>query len=132
MRELGETRLLKEFGDGVAAALDLLHGFGEFSFAEKDRSLGARVHHEDVGTKLLEAPDDVFAFGMRDDKVKKIEVALRVANHAQEIVDLKEAEVAVIILDAFLLQLGALLRGELVGFAAFFGARGAALMIGEQ
>ena len=38
-----------------------------------------------------------------------------------EIVDLKEAEVAVVILDAFLLQLAALLGRELVVFAAFFG-----------
>ncbi len=37
-----------------------------------------------------------------------------------------------IILDAFLLKLGALFGGELVSFAAAFGARGTTLMISEE
>jgi hypothetical protein len=59
---------------------------------------------------LLEAPDHFVAIGMLRDELEQVEITLRVADHGREIVDLKEAEVPVIILDAFLLQLAALIR----------------------
>ena len=132
LRELGEVRLLEEFLNRVAPVFDLFHGVGKFSFTEKNGSLGARVHHDDVGAELLEGPDHFVAIGVAGDKIEQVEVALRVANDALEIVDLKKTEVAVVILDAFLLQLGALLRREMVGLAAFFGTLRATLMIDEQ
>src|SRR5207248_11619363 len=49
-----------------------------------------------------------------------------------EVVDLKETEVAVIILDAFLLQLIALLGVELIGLAPGGRAFGPALVINEE
>ena len=49
-----------------------------------------------------------------------------------EIVDLKKTQVAVIILNAFLLELVALLGRELVALPARFGPFGAALVINEQ
>src|SRR5438270_13879429 len=69
---------------------------------------------------------------MRVDKIKKIEITLGVAYHSVEIVDLKQAQIAVIILDAFLLELGALFGRELVILIPRFGARGAKLMISEE
>ena len=105
---------------------------GEFAVGEQDRGFRARVHHEHVGAELLEAPDQLIAIGVRGDEFEEVEVPLRVADDGGEIVDLKKAEVAVVILDAFLLQLAALLGGELVGVAPRFGAGGAALMILQE
>jgi integrase/recombinase XerD len=81
---------------------------------------------------LLEAPDQLVPVDMFGDEGKEIEVALRVANHARKIVDLKETEIAVIILNAFLLEFVALLGVKLVALPAPFRALGAALMISEQ
>ena len=53
--------------------------------------------------------------------MKKIEVALGVADHAFEFFDLKQAQIAVVILDAFLLQFAALLGRQLVILAALRG-----------
>jgi hypothetical protein len=63
------------------------------------------------GRKLLEAPDQLVAIGVIRDELEEIEIPLRVADHGRELVDLKETEIPVIILDAFLLQLAALLGG---------------------
>jgi hypothetical protein len=51
------------------------------------------------------------------DKSEKIEITLGVADHAREIVDLKQTQISMIILDAFLLELGALFRRKVVRFA---------------
>ncbi len=64
----------------------------KFALAQKDGRLGARVHHQHVGSKLLEAPGQFFALGVVGDEIEKIEIALRVANDAGEIVDLKQAQ----------------------------------------
>ena len=52
---------------------------------------------------------------------KKVEIALRIAHHAFEIVDLKQTQVTMIILDAFLLKFRALLRRKLVSLALTLG-----------
>ena len=66
------------------------------------------------------------------DKGKKIEIPLRIADHSLEVVDLKQAQITVIILHAFLLQFAALLRREIVFIASLFGASGAALVISQK
>ena len=103
-----------------------------FPSARRIEALRARVHHQDVGTKLLEAPDQFLALAVFVDEIEQVEIALRVANHALEFVDLKKTQIAVVILNAFLLQFAALLGGELIIFAALSGTRGAALMIDEK
>ena len=65
------------------------------------------------------------------DESEKVEVALGIANHAFEFVDLKKAEIAVVVLNPFLLQLAALLGRELVLLAALRGPDGAALVINQ-
>ena len=62
----------------------------------------------------------------------KVQGCADIADHTLEIVDLKEAEVTVIILDAFLLQLGALFRTQLVGFTEPFRPLRAPLVMREQ
>ena len=69
---------------------------------------------------------------MLGDKSKKVEVALRVAHDPFEIVDLKQAQVTMIILDTFLLQLSALLRRKLISLAFLLDASGPFLMIFQK
>ena len=69
---------------------------------------------------------------MLGDESEKIEIPLRVAHHAAEIINLKQAQIAVIILNAFLLELGALFGRQLVAFAFFLRAGRAPLMIFEE
>ena len=130
--QLGEVGLLKKFLDGIATTFDLSHGVGKLTFAEQDGGFGAGVHHENVRAELLEAPDELVALGVIGDEGKEIKIALGVAHDPDEVINLKEAKVTVVILDAFLLQLVALLTTELVIFAAGFRALGPALMIGEE
>src|SRR5207248_471007 len=70
--------------------------------------------------------------GVLGDKSKKIEIALRVADDAFEIVDLKQAQVPMIILNAFLLQLRALFSRKLVSLAFLLDASGPLLMIFQK
>ena len=81
---------------------------------------------------MLKVPDELLALRMFIDKGKKIEIALGIANHPGIIVQLKEANVAVIILNALLLQLRAFLSGQLVFIARSFCQSGAVLMIAQQ
>src|SRR5436853_354039 len=66
------------------------------------------------------------------DEGKQVEVPLGIADDAGEIVDLKQAEVTMVILDAFLLEIVALLGGKLVGLTARLGSLGPALMINQE
>ena len=81
---------------------------------------------------MLERPGKLVALGVGIDKIEKIEIALRVAHNAVEIVDLKQTQIAMVILDAFLLQLGALFRREIIALAFGFGACGAKLMVSQK
>ena len=81
---------------------------------------------------MLEAPDHFLAVGVLGHEGEQIQIALSVANDAGEIVDLKQAEVAMVILDTFLLKIIALLGGKLVGLAARFGPLRPALMVGQK
>src|SRR5262249_3360657 len=130
--QLGKARLLEKVGDGVAPTPDFSDRLLKFSVLQENRSLGPGVHHQHIGTELLQRPGKLVAFGMSIDEIEEIEIALRVADDAREIVDLKQAEVAVVVLNTFLLKLGALFRFELVSLAAGPCARGAELMISEQ
>src|SRR5207253_8068163 len=122
----------KEFGDRVATAANLGDRFRKFPLPQENGRLGARVHHQHVGTKLLERPGKVVPFGVGIDKVEELEIPLGVADNAVEIVDLKQTQITMIILYAFLLKLGTLFRSELVVLTARLGARGAKLMKGQE
>ena len=130
--QLGKVRFLKEFNDGVAPAPDLGDRVGKFSLPEENGSLGPGVHHQDVGAKLLERPGKFVALGVSIDKIEELEITLSIADDAVEIVNLKKAEITMVILDAFLLKLGALFRRELVILVPGLCARGPKLMISED
>src|SRR5438876_11728377 len=104
----------KKIRNSVTSALDFGHGFAKFPLTEKNGRLGARIHHEHVRPELLQAPRKILAISVFVDESEQVEIPLRIAHHAFEIVDLKQTQVAMIILDAFLLQFRTLLRGKLV------------------
>ena len=54
---------------------------------------------------------------MLGDKGEKVQITLCIAHNTVEIVNLKQAQITMIILDTFLLKLSALFGGELIGFA---------------
>jgi len=58
--------------------------------------------------EIAGGPGKLVPLGVGIDEVEELEITLRVADDAVEIVDLKQAQVAVIILNAFLLKFGAL------------------------
>ncbi len=80
------------------------------------------IHHEHVRPELLQGPGKFLAICVLGNKGKKIKVPLRIAHHAFEIVDLKQAQIAMIVLDAFLLKLRALLSCELISLAFLLSA----------
>src|SRR5436309_10147585 len=119
--QLRKIGLLQEVHNRLATALDLGYGLGKFSLAEKNGCLGARIHHEHVRPELLQAPGKLLPVVVLGDEREKVEIALRIAHHPFEIVDLKQAQVTMIILDAFLLKFSALLRRKLVSLALTLG-----------
>ena len=66
------------------------------------------------------------------DKAEEIEIALGIADDTGVVAELKQTDVAVIILNALLLQLRASLRRELLVIAGSFRKLGAILMIAKQ
>src|SRR5262249_10819554 len=65
-------------------------------------------------------------------KSKKVEISLCIAHHAFKIVNLKKAQIAMIILDAFLLQLRALLGTKSVSLAFLLGPTSALPMVLQE
>ncbi len=91
------------------------------SFFQFDGGARAGVHHLHVRDELVERPDDVLAVGVLAHEGEQFQVALRVARDGGIILQLEQAQVAVVILDALLLQFAAFVGGKLVGLAFLFG-----------
>ncbi len=68
-------------------------------------------------------------FGYETDQ---LEIALRIAHDAFEVADLKQAQIPMIILDAFLLEFGALFRRQFIHIAPGLGSCGAFAMIIQE
>ena len=131
-RKLREIRFLEKLYDGVAPPLNFAHGVGKFSFMEQERSFRPCVHHQHVGPELLKIPNDFLALRMFIDKAEKIEITLRIADNTGVIAQLKQTDVAMIILNSLLLQLRAVLGAELIIIARSFRQLGAILVIAKQ
>ena len=131
-RQLGKIRFLKEFGDRITPAPNLNDRFRKSPLREENGSFGAGVHHQNVGTKLLEGPGKLVALSVGIDKIEELEITLGIADDAVKIVDLKQTEITMIILDALLLKLGALFGSKLVIFVPRSGTGSAKLMISEE
>jgi hypothetical protein len=69
----------------------------------------------------LQPPGKIVAIRVVVDKSKKVKIPLRITHHAFEIINLKQAQVPVIILNSFLLELHTLLGSKLVSLTLLFG-----------
>ena len=124
--------MLEKLYDGVAALLNFVHGVGKFSLMKQERSFGTRVHHQHVGPELLKIPHDFLALRMFIDKAKEIQIALGIADDTSVVAQLKQTDIAVIILNSLLLQLRAFLGRQLIIIAGSFRQLGAILVITKQ
>ena len=80
----------------------------------------------------MQAPGKFFPIRVFGNKSEKIEITLRIAHYRSEIVDLKQTQVAMIILNAFLLELAALFRRKLIRLAFLLRAARPLLMILQE
>src|ERR1051326_3339422 len=112
--------------------LNFRYGVSKFSLRKKNGRFGARIHHKHVRPELLQAPGKILAISVLVDESKKIEITLRIPDHAFEIIDLKQTQIPMIILDSLLLQLRALFRCQFVSVALLFSPAGALLVIFQE
>ena len=108
------------------------YGVGKFPLRKKDGRFGARIHHKHVRPELLQAPGKILAISVFVDESKKIEITLRIPHHPFEIIDLKQTQITVIILDSLLLQLRALFRCQFVSVAFLFSPARTLLVIFQE
>src|SRR5258708_19340404 len=124
--------MLEKIYNRLATALNFRHGVGKSPLSKKDGGLAARIHHEHVRPELLQAPGKILPLGVLVDETKKVEISLGIAHYAFEIVNLKQAQIPMIILDPFLLQLRAFLGSKLVSLAFLFGPGSAFAMVLQE
>ena len=75
-------------------------------------------HHQELRAKLLQRPGQFLALRVLGDKVKYGQVAFRIPDHAGIILQLEQADVAVMILQGFELKPGAILPPQFEAFVA--------------
>src|SRR5205823_7972721 len=102
------------------------------SLSKKNGGFGTRIHHEHIRPELLQAPRKILAISVLVNESKKIEIPLSIAHHAFEIIDLKQTQIAVVILDTLLLQFRTLFRRQFVSVAFVVSAACALLMIFQE
>lgn len=98
---------VEEFVNFGHAGEDAFDGFIDAAVGGEAFGLGAGVHHVDVGFELDEFPDEVLGFGVFFDEIEDFEAVAGIADDAFVVLEDHEAEVAVVELDAFLLEFGA-------------------------
>src|SRR5262249_50191798 len=74
--KLRKVRTPEKFADRVTALLNCGDRFLKFSLSEENGGLRPRIHHQDVGPKLLQRPGKLVTLSVGIDKVEEIEVAL--------------------------------------------------------
>ena len=109
-----------EFSDAI---LDDGHGFLMVLFLEGGRAAGAGAEEEELGNELEEGPRHFLGGGVLGDELDDLEVAFAVAFDGDKVFELEEADVAVVILDAFHLEPTTFLQGEgITGVTALAGS----------
>jgi hypothetical protein len=109
-----------EFCDAI---LDDGDGFFVLLFLEGGGPAGAGAEEEELGDELEEGPGHFLGGGMLGDELEDFEVTFAVPFDSEEVFELEEADVAVVILDAFQLEPTAFLEGEgVAGVTALAGA----------
>jgi len=112
----GEGLVLAEAAEEIADVFDALFDDAEGGFvvfvAVMDGGLGAAIHHDDVGTILLEDEAVVLVIGEFAAEIQNLQVAGGIAHDGDEIFEDEEAEVALVIHDGFFAEGLALVGGE--------------------
>ena len=115
-----------ELADFLEAFFDEPDDFVVIVALESGGAAGADAHHEELGAKLLEGPGKLLGAGVFLDEVKHTEIAVGILDDSVEFLELKKANVAMMVLNGLLLEFGAVLGGEaeitivVVVFAAEF------------
>ena len=94
----------------LQALFDLLNGHRVVIDLQRLRRPGAGEHHQELRSKLLQRPGQFLALGVLADKVEDRQVAFGVADHRGVILQLQQADVAMMILEGFELEPGAIFR----------------------
>jgi hypothetical protein len=110
---LGEGVLALESPNEFQALLDLAYGHLIVIGFERLRGPGASEHHEELGSELVQRPGQFFALGVFADEIKRREVALGIPNYPGVIFQVQQADVAMMVLEGFELELGAIFGLEL-------------------
>jgi len=98
--------------DFVGGVFNDEQGFFVAVVSQLDHGGGDGVDAKDVGTPLFEVVFVLVAVGVAVDEIEEGEIAVGVAEGAAPVVDLKEVEVAVVVEDAFVEELDAIIGGK--------------------
>jgi len=104
--------LLVEFLDFFDAVFNFINRSGKVVLPEAQSRFRAGLHHEDLWTKLLERPDQFIDVGISFDKIEDVQIAFGIADDTLVVLELQQANVAVMILERFELYLGYLLGSK--------------------
>ena len=115
---LGEGVLTLESPDVFQPLLDLADGHFIVIGIERLRCPGASEHHQELRAKLVQRPGQFLAFGVFADEVKHRQVTLGIPYHRGVIFEVQQADVAMMVLQGFELELGAIFGLELETFVA--------------
>src|SRR6266404_6462132 len=102
------------------AIFDILNGHGVILCAQSLSTASAGKYHKELRLELAQRPGQLFRFSMFADEIKHRQVALRVPNDRRIIFQLQQANVAVVKLNGFHLQLRAILGLKLEALVAAF------------
>src|SRR6185437_16362738 len=104
--------------DLVQTVANGLDGLLVFVVAQRLHAPGPYAHHQQLRTELLEGPREFVRLGVFVDKREHGQVALGVTDDSGVILQLKQTDVAVVILNGLLLQLRAVVGFEREAFVA--------------
>lgn len=98
--------------DVIEALFDQINDCFVTVVLERDGAFGADAHHQSLRAELLEQPGEVFGPRVFLDEIKHLQISLRVFNHRIELLQLEQADVAMVVLNDLLLHATAIFRSE--------------------
>src|SRR5205814_4466348 len=111
------------FANFFDASFDLFNRAAKILLAQPQGGLGPGLHHQDLRTKLLQGPNEFIRLGMCLDEIEYGQIAVGVADDALVVLELQEADVAMVVLESFELYFGDFFarKGEIVVASVMFG-----------
>lgn len=108
LSQLREGMLTLERPDVLQAFFNVLDCHCIVIGFERLRGPGAGEDHQELGPELLEGPGQDLVLGVFADEVKDGQVAFGIAYHGGVIFEVEQADVAMMVLQGFELELGAI------------------------